>query len=154
MGDWDWAARREVDGPLFRFQNFTINNLKLYKTHRIIVNYPLTFWRLSDIIYIGSKSKKGKEQEMIAIEYCNISSEMAKDGLIGDAFSQASMEVVKAKVLAKMDIMVQPGEAPLAAWIRHLSNINDLPYTSPCHPDLARAIFERAGAARFMFFLS
>ena len=87
------------------------------------------------------------------LRYLDCNQDLLNDSLLAEAFSQSTV-AIKAKSLARLGIVQLPNEKPLAAWLRHLSEINGVDYTEPCHPDLADAILDDMSARRFMFFLA
>jgi len=79
------------------------------------------------------------------------------DGLDAESFPDTKDRLAELKWKALEKIGITPkqfGDTPLKAWIRHLSEINGLEYTTPCHPDIASAIQWNVGCQRFLWFLS
>ena len=88
------------------------------------------------------------------LRYLNCNQDLLNDSLVAEAFSPESVREIKANCLSRLGIILRPGELPLQSWLRHLSEINGVDYTEPCHPDLADAILDDMSARRFMFSLA
>ena len=91
------------------------------------------------------------EARQITITYLNMQQEDLKNIMIAEAITDVSAQKIKA--LKRMEIE-HTEKTPMASWIKHLSEINDLPYTVPAHIDLVDAIQEDIQALRFMFWIA
>jgi hypothetical protein len=60
---------------------------------------------------------------------------------------------MKVKALSKLNILVRPDEKPLHAWLRVMSEENNLPFTLPAHPAIVSGIFS-SSASKFVWFLA
>ena len=76
------------------------------------------------------------------------------DVVLGAAFHPKESDELKVKALAKLGIIPLYGEEPLHAWLRVMSEENELPFTLPAHPAIVNGIFADHAVSRFMFFLA
>ena len=60
----------------------------------------------------------------------------------------------KLQVLGRLGVVPTEGERPLAAWVRAMSEENDVEFTVPAHPLIAQAVLENKSARDFMWFLA
>ncbi len=91
------------------------------------------------------------ETRMITITYLNMNSEDIKNGMIAESIMDITAQKIKA--LQRLDIE-HTEQTPMASWIRHLSEQNDLEYTIPAHIDLVDAIQEDIQAIRFLWWIA
>ena len=61
---------------------------------------------------------------------------------------------LKIKALKRIGIIVKDGEKPICVWFKYLSELNNLPYTVPCHRDLREAIKSDKAAMKFLWFIT
>jgi len=87
----------------------------------------------------------------ITIEYYDMSQEQCSAMTLLEVDDPVRAHEIKARLVTKLGIEIQPGELAQHAWLRHLSAINHVEFTTPCHPGIANAICDEAGAQRFMW---
>ncbi len=92
--------------------------------------------------------------DTIRLQYLDLAEQDLTSGLLLEAFNVEAADAIKHRAIAKLGITPLDGEKPLDAWIRHLSDINGLVYTKPCHTDLCNAILENAAARRLLWLLA
>ena len=84
----------------------------------------------------------------IKLHYLDTSKELATESLFVEG------DVLRDKILARLNIERKPGESHLDAWGRHLHEINGLEFVKPYHSDITDAIMSDASARRFMWVLA
>ena len=85
---------------------------------------------------------------MTKIAMIDLSKETARKSLLLEG------DTHKRIVVERLGIEIQEGETPVDAWMRHLAEINNLPATKPCHPQIKDAICASPEAMRFLFFIA
>jgi hypothetical protein len=89
----------------------------------------------------------------IKIEYLDLQSDDVANGILGETFAPGKVKTIKERALDKLGIQCM-NATPLNAWLKHLSDLNDLPFTKPLHKDIVDAIQDNITAFRFMFWLA
>ena len=90
----------------------------------------------------------------IVIEYLPIGQEQCTSMLFLEVNDPAKAHAIKLRLLAKLGIEPRPGELPQQSWLRHLSELNKVPFTTPCHIGIAEGINEIPDAQRLMWVLT
>ena len=89
----------------------------------------------------------------IKLRYLDFKDQHLKILLLDDDNLDLKTKALK-KIGIDVNVNVNVQEKPLEAWLRYLSELNNVPYTVPCHRDLRDVIEEDPAAMRFLFFLA
>lgn len=89
----------------------------------------------------------------IKIEYLNLQSSDVANGILGETFAADKVDHIKQRALDKLGIK-HGADTPLNSWLKHLSDLNNLPFTKPVHKDIVDAIQDNIASLRFMFWLA
>ncbi len=69
------------------------------------------------------------------------------------AESHINVDQAKIKALKRLDID-HTEDTPLNSWLKHLSELNNVPFTKPAHRDIVDAIQNDISIMRFLFWLA
>lgn len=93
-----------------------------------------------------AEERESKEVKEVVVRYFDLS-DLGVDLLF-------ATDEDKVKVLGRLGVVPTEGERPLAAWVRTMSEENDVEFTVPAHPLIAQAVLENKSARDFMWFLA
>jgi len=90
----------------------------------------------------------------ITIEYLPLTGDDVSAMIYLEIADPPKAHETKLRLLAKMGITPQGDELPQQAWLRYLSELNGLEFTTPCHRAIAEGITEIHAAACTMWVLT